>query len=141
MDSGFITEELDATIWENIEPYASDLLQRELSCSGCLESLIADASELSEHVSEAGALLYIEMTCDTEDEDKKVAFLTFVSQVSPKLSEFSDALNRRIVNHPSVEELPERYDLMLRAIRTDVEIFREENILSLIHISEPTSPY
>ena len=127
MGPGFITE-LDATIWENIEPYTSDLLQRELSCSGCLESLIADASELSEHVSEAGALLYIEMTCDTENEDKKVAFLTFVSQVSPKLSEFSDALNRRIVNHPSVEELPERYDLMLRAIRTDVEIFREENI-------------
>ncbi len=127
MGPGFITE-LDATIWENIEPYTSDLLQRELSCSGCLESLIADASELSEHVSEAGALLYIEMTCDTENEDKKVAFLNFVSQVSPKLSEFSDALNRRIVNHPSVEELPERYDLMLRAIRTDVEIFREENI-------------
>ena len=127
MGPGFITE-VDATIWENIEPYTSDLLQRELSCSGCLESLIADASELSEHVSEAGALLYIEMTCDTENEDKKVAFLTFVSQVSPKLSEFSDALNRRIVNHPSVEELPERYDLMLRAIRTDVEIFREENI-------------
>ncbi len=127
MGPGFITE-VDATIWENIEPYTSDLLQRELSCSGCLESLIADASELSEHVSEAGALLYIEMTCDTENEDKKVAFLNFVSQVSPKLSEFSDALNRRIVNHPSVEELPERYDLMLRAIRTDVEIFREENI-------------
>ena len=78
MGPGFITE-VDATIWENIEPYTSDLLQRELSCSGCLESLIADASELSEHVSEAGALLYIEMTCDTENEDKKVAFLTFVS--------------------------------------------------------------
>ncbi|HJM18306.1 MAG TPA: M3 family oligoendopeptidase [Candidatus Thalassarchaeaceae archaeon] len=128
MGSGFISGELDATKWENIEVYVDDLLGRGLSCSGCLESLIADCSELSEHISETGALLYIGMTCDTESEEKRASFLSFVANVSPKLSEFSDTLNRRIIDHPSVKDLPKRYDLMLRAIRTDVEIFREENI-------------
>ena len=54
--------------------------------------------------------------------------MDFVSNIRPKLSEFSDALNRRIVEHPSVDDLPERYNLMLKGMRTDIEIFRKENI-------------
>ncbi len=128
MSSGFVPDNFDATIWENIEPLTNDLIERELSCSSCIEGLISDSSELAEHISETGALLYIGMTCDTESEEKRNAFLGFMSNIRPKLSEFSDALNRRIVNHSSVDELPSRYALMLRGMRTDVEIFRKENI-------------
>ena len=128
MSSGFVPDNFDATIWENIEPLTNDLIERELNCSSCIEGLISDSSELAEHISETGALLYIGMTCDTESEEKRNAFLGFMSNIRPKLSEFSDALNRRIVNHSSVDELPSRYDLMLRGMRTDVEIFRKENI-------------
>ena len=126
--NSFIDGDFDATKWENIEPYANNLLERKLTCSGCLESLIKDTSTLAEHISEAGALLYIGMTCDTESEEKRNSFLDFSSNVRPKLSEFSDSLNRRIVGHPAVEDLPERYSLMLRGMRTDIEIFRKENI-------------
>tara|TARA_B100001996_G_scaffold334390_1_gene284467 strand:+ start:250 stop:1956 length:1707 start_codon:yes stop_codon:yes gene_type:complete len=128
MASGFVPDVFDAKIWENIKPLADDLMKRELTCSNCLEGLISDSSELAEHISETGALLYIGMTCDTESEEKRESFLDFMSTIRPKLSEFSDALNRRIVNHSSVDELPNRYDLMLRGMRTDVEIFRKENI-------------
>ena len=128
MGNAFVPDDLDASKWENLEPLTRDLLERKLSCSGCLENLISDSSKLAEHISETGALLYIGMTCDTESEEKKGSFLEFVSNVRPKLSEFSDSLNRRIVNHPSVEDLPERYDLMLKGMRNDIEIFRKENI-------------
>ena len=109
MASGFVPDEFDATIWENIEPLTNDLMERKLSCSNCVEGLISDSSELAEHISETGALLYIGMTCDTESEEKRGSFLDFMSNIRPKLSEFSDALNRRIVNHPSVNDLPSRY--------------------------------
>ena len=128
MASGFVPDDFDATVWENIDPLTNDLMGRELSCSSCIEGLISDSSELAEHISETGALLYIGMTCDTESEEKRESFLNFMSIIRPKLSEFSDALNRRIVHHPSVGDLPGRYDLMLRGMRTDVEIFRKENI-------------
>ena len=128
MTRGYVPNDLDATDWESLEPLVNGLLERELNCSSCLEGLIADASELAEHVSEAGALLYIGMTCDTESEQKRGSFLDFVSNVRPKLAEFSDALNRRIVQHSAVGDLPERYSLMLRGMRTDVDIFRKENI-------------
>ena len=128
MSSNFITEDFDAAQWENIEHYANDLLNRELNCSGCLENLIKDCSTLSEHVSEAGTLLSIAMTCDTEDPGKRQAYLDFIENVQPKLSEFADAFNRRLAGHPAVDELPSRYDLMIKCIRTDIGIFREENI-------------
>ncbi len=124
----FIPEDFDASSWENIEPYVDDLIQRNLSCSSCLEKLISDSSNLAEHISETGALLYIGMTCDTENETKKNDFLNFVENVRPKLSKFSDKLNRRIAEHPSVGDLPDRYDLMIRDIKSDIDIFREENI-------------
>ncbi len=124
----FIPEDFDASSWENIEPYVDDLIQRNLSCSSCLEKLISDSSNLAEHISETGALLYIGMTCDTENETKKNDFLNFVENIRPKLSKFSDKLNRRIAEHPSVGDLPDRYDLMIRGIKSDIDIFREENI-------------
>ena len=128
MGTNFIPDDLDATKWNTLEPYVSSLLERELNCTSCLESLIRDSSSLAEHISEAGALLYIGMTCDTESDEKKADFLDFSSNVRPKLSEFSDSLNRKIAEHPDVGNLPERYDLMIRAMKTDIEIFRKENI-------------
>ena len=128
MGSAFITEDFDASQWVNIEPYANDLLSRELNCSGCLETLIKDGSTLAEHVSEAGTLLSIAMTCDTESEVKRRAYLDFIENVQPKLSEFADAFNHRLAGHPALDELPPRHDLMIKGILTDIAIFREENI-------------
>ena len=124
----FVSEDFDASAWENIQPYVNDLLERKLTCSKCIETLISDSSNLAEHISETGALLYIGMTCDTENSEKKDEFLNFVENVRPKLSEFSDKLNRRIIDHSSLEDLPERYNLMIRGIESDIEIFRVENI-------------
>ena len=124
----FVPDDFDASSWENIEPYVSDLISRKLTCSSCIEKLISDSSNLAEHISETGALLYIGMTCDTENEKKKNDFLHFVENIRPKLSEFSDNLNRRIAEHPSLTDLPERYSLMVRGIISDIEIFRTENI-------------
>ena len=129
MKSGsFVPDDFNASKWSNIEPYVNELLNRDLSCSGCLENLIGDASNLAEHISETGALLYIGMTCDTESQEKRDSFMEFVENVRPKLSEFSDSLNKRIVGHQSVDDLPPRYDLMVKGMRNDIEIFRKENI-------------
>ena len=129
MKSGsFVPDDFDASKWSNIEPYVDELLNRDLSCSGCLENLIGDTSNLAEHISETGALLYIGMTCDTESQEKRDSFMEFVENVRPKLSEFSDSLNKRIVGHQSVDDLPPRYDLMVKGMKNDIEIFRKENI-------------
>ena len=124
----FVPKDLDGSSWESIEPFMNDLRDRKLSCSNCLEAFIADRSSLSEVISEARARLYIDMTCHTDDEDIQKSWMQFVENVQPKLSEYSDILNRRLVEHEALDELPERFGILVKGIKTDIAIFREENI-------------
>ncbi len=126
---GFVPNGLDATSWKELEPLYEDLASRSLDDVNQLEMMIRDESNLREWVSEAGARLYVSMTCSTDDEEKKMAYLDFVENVEPKLSEIGDRLNRQIMNSPALNELDaETYQVMIRDIRADIEIFREENI-------------
>ena len=124
----FVPKDLDGSSWESIEPFMNDLRDRKLSCSNCLETFISDRSSLSEVISEARARLYIDMTCHTDDEDIQKSWMQFVENVQPKLSEYSDILNRRLVEHEALDELPERFGILVNGIKTDIAIFREENI-------------
>ena len=124
----FVPKDLDGSSWESIEPCMNDLRDRKLSCSNCLETFIADRSSLSEVISEARARLYIDMTCHTDDEEIQKSWMQFVENVQPKLSEYSDILNRRLVEHEALDELPERFVILVKGLKTDIAIFREENI-------------
>ena len=113
-------QDFDATSWASLEPVTNELISREINSTDELEVFFSDISDMAEHVSEAGAKLYIGMTCDTESEEKQADFLEFVENIRPKMSEISNQLDLKIVNLDYLEQLPERYDLIIR--------------LSLIHI-------
>ena len=137
----FVPDDLDGSSWRSIEPYMNDLRDRNLSCSTCLETFIADRSSLSEIISEARARLYIDMTCHTDDEEIQKAWMAFVENVQPKLSEYSDILNRRLVEHKAVGDLPERFNLFVKGLKTDIEIFREENIPLSTQVTKLVTEY
>lgn len=125
----FVPADIDASSWETVEPYFQQLLEREFSCVGCLEQFLLDRSELDAAVSESGSNLYIAMTCDTEDEDAKNAFLSFVEHVEPAWKKVGFELNKKVVQSPQVGDLdPQRYGVLLRDWKADIELFREENV-------------
>ena len=127
--SDYVPEGLDATRWENLEPLYRELIGRDLKCKGCLERLILDRSELDAKVSETEATLYINMTCHTDDEGHRGAYLAFVEHVAPRLKEAGFELDRKIAASPFAAELDqERYEVLLRDLRARVEIFRPENV-------------
>ncbi|MDP6600783.1 MAG: M3 family oligoendopeptidase [Phycisphaerales bacterium] len=125
----FVPADLDAAQWENLAPYYQQLLDRELKCVGCLEQLLLDRSELDASASEAEANLYIAMTCDTEDEAIKAAYLAFVEIVEPELKKIGFELDRKVVTSPHASQLdPVRHEVLLRNWQADVDLFREENV-------------
>ncbi|MEE2719880.1 MAG: M3 family oligoendopeptidase [Planctomycetota bacterium] len=129
LPNDFVPSDLDALDWDQLEPLYTALVERELRCAGCLQQLLLDRSELDAAASEAQANVYIRMTCHTDDEDAKNAFLHFVEHVEPKLKDVSFRLDRRIVQCPFVDDLDqERYGVYLRNLDADVKLFREENI-------------
>jgi len=128
MESRFAPDDLDASKWENIEPFLDNLKQRKINSANCIEDLIRDESQLSEIISETRARTYINMTSQTDNQEYQKAWGDFVENIQPKLSEYNDIINKKIINNDFVDDLPKRYEIMLRGIKSDIKIFREENI-------------
>ena len=123
-----LKEDFDATSLDSLEPVFNELLSRDVKSVGDLEAFFSDISDMAEHISEAGARLYIGMTCDTENELKQTNFLNFVENIRPRMSEVSNKLDLKILNLDFIDGLSDRYTLILRSMRNSIEIFREENI-------------
>ncbi|MDP6541321.1 MAG: M3 family oligoendopeptidase [Phycisphaerales bacterium] len=129
MITDFVPADIDATSWDNLQPYYQQLLDREIKCSGCLEQFLLDRSELDATAAEAGSNLYIAMTCNTEDEEAKNGFLSFVENVEPELKKIGFELNKKVVQSSHVGDLDQdRFKVLLRDWFADVEIFRDENV-------------
>ncbi len=122
-------EGLDATNWDSIEPIYKEFLEREINSAEELESWLLELGQFDAYVGETGSMLYVEMTCDTENEEVKQAYLDFVDQVQPELAKMGDLLNRKLAESPHADELDEdEYKVLLRDTRMDLALFCEENI-------------
>ncbi len=125
----FVPADLDANKWKNLDPLYRALLERDVHDGGELERLLLDRSDLDAAAAEAHTNLYIRMSCHTNDEDAKNGYLAFVENVVPQLKQVGFELDRRVVGSEHATALDgDRYEVMLRDLRTDVELFREDNI-------------
>ncbi len=125
----FVPEVLDATKWENIEPLLRKLLDREVSTKEELEKWILDRSELEAAIGESGANTYIDMTCDTGDEDKQAAYTSFITTVVPKVKPVSFELDKKMKALCEEHGLTsDRFEVLFRDTAADVELFRPENV-------------
>ena len=125
----FVPLTLDATRFENVEPYFSALLSREVTSTDDLERWLLDRGELEAACSEAKANLYISMTCDTGNQAIQEAYARYISEVEPRLTPACFRLDTRFLELAARFPLPpERYHVLERATRADVELFRDENV-------------
>ena len=122
-------ESLDATKWSEIEPQFQEFLDREINSAQALEDWLLELGRFSAYVGETGSMLYVNMTCDTENEEIKQAYLDFVENVEPELAKTGDLLNRKLAENLYADQLDsEEYNVLLRDTRMDLALFREENI-------------
>lgn len=102
---------------------------RAIRGAAALEAWLCDWAELESWVDEEESVRYVESTCQTDDAEREKRYLTFIEEVSPVVKAWSDRLNRKLLGCGDVSSLPkERYEVFLRKVRNEVELFREENI-------------
>ena len=129
MTQTFVPNSLDATRWDSIEPLFNALATRAVHSVGEFEQWLLDRSDLESICSESRARLYINMTCFTEEVANQQAYETYVSQVMPNLKTVSFTLDRRYVELAKQFTLnAERYFVLDRGTRVEVELFRPENV-------------
>lgn len=125
----FLPDNFTVSDWETLEPYFKELLDRKLDSKEELEQWLKDQSELEAVVNEDACWRQIRMTCDTENKALEEAFNFFFLEIQPMIQPYSDALNKKLIQHPLANELdPVKYHTYLRNIRKNIELFREENI-------------
>ncbi len=139
----FLPDNFKVDNWETIEPYFRDLLERDIQEPGDLKNWMKDRSELESVLSEDLGWKYINMTRWTDNEEYSNAYRHFVMQIQPKIAPMSDLLNKKAINCPFISALEneEGYDIMIREIRKEIDIFREENIPIFTEIQTETQRY
>ncbi|MFQ5398249.1 MAG: M3 family oligoendopeptidase [Anaerolineae bacterium] len=133
-------DEINPREWETFRPYFEELQQRPLSQEG-MRRWLEDWSKLSELIWEAGAMIYIEKSLDTTDAEREQAFLDFIDQVQPKAQVADQALKERLLANEAAVNGMSDMKLVLRNIRNETDLFRENNIPLLTELAKLDNEY
>lgn len=137
----FVASDFQPTSFEVIEPYYNRLLNIDWNTEavadtthgsndhGIFATWLANRSELESCLDEHQAWLYVALSCDTENTDKRKAYEFFVQEIYPKIAPLDDALNAKMLAYPGLDSYHETgFDRLLRMVRNARELYREENI-------------
>ncbi len=125
----FVPKTATLDSWGKIESYFDALRDRTLGTVDALVGWLDDYSELVACIDEVGTDRHVKMTCQTDDADRKAAFLDYVENIEPKVKPRCHELNVKYCRTPIANDLPTaRYFVLDRSIRARVELFRKENV-------------
>ncbi len=138
----FLSDGLKIDSWQKIESYYTNLEARKIETLTELKKWLKDRSELESVIDEDLAWRYIKMNCDTNDKQLAESFEFFISELEPKIVYHSNRLDKKLINNALVNELTDSADIiMLRTIRKDIELFREENIPIIAEMQKEEQEY
>ena len=110
--------------WSQIEPYYQDLTDRYLDPAN-VEDWLTDWSRLGELLGETFIRLYIATSLDTTDQVAEKRFQAFLDDIFPQMEAADQQLKEKLLNS-KLE--PEGFEIPLRDMRAEVEIFQEDNL-------------
>jgi oligoendopeptidase F len=123
--------------WEDIAPLFDELAARALD-GDALDAWLREWSRLEELVTEAAARAMIAYTIDTGNPEKEADHLRFSTEILPRMEERSVELARKLLE--TGYSTPELATTLAR-FRTQIEIFREENVPIFAELEEHSARY
>lgn len=138
----FLDESFAIETWADIEPVYQKLNEAQVESVEELESWLLFWSEVRSAVDEFGTARYVAMTRQTDDEEKKNAYLAVVREIEPKLTIAEDRLNKKFMASPARNKLPaEKYGQLDRMVAVSVELHTEKNIPITVRLAELSQQY
>jgi oligoendopeptidase F len=121
----FVPDNIDLSNVGQVVSLYNKLYERDITSIEQLERFLLDRSELDAVLSQYEAVLYIRMTCQTDDSAKAQAYKRYIETVKP----LKDKLDRKYLESSKSFALDKkRYEVYDRDTKADVELFREENV-------------
>ncbi len=110
--------------WSRIEPYYKDLEARELNDANAIDWL-NDWARIDDLVEESISRLYVAMSIDTTDEAAVQAYHAYLEHIIPPVQSAAQKLKEKLL---ASGLQPAGFEIPLRNMRTEAELFREENL-------------
>lgn len=125
----FLPADFSFDSWEDLKPWFDKLEAFDLLDLPTLKHWLKYLSEVEAVIEENAGWRYIRMSTDTNSEEKRDSYTKFVTEIQPELEPVMNRLNKKLIESPALEALEGReYEIMVRSVRTSLELFREENI-------------
>jgi len=110
--------------WEQIQPYYDGLIRRRLDTEN-VSGWLSDWTRLSDLVREMAARLRVASVQDTTDAEVEAAYRSFLDKIYPSYQLAEQTLKEKLLSS-GLE--PEGFELPLKKMQVDAELFREENL-------------
>lgn len=125
----YFSEDLDVTIWENVEKELKKLEKMPINSAEDLINFMEIDGELSDILSEQMARRYILMTRFADQEKHENDYNDFYANIIAKTRPYDFKFNKKFYDSPYRKELSEeKYEHLNKIISNDIELYREENI-------------
>ena len=126
---GFVPDQAELTDLATVVGLYERLEKKGIDSVADLEQWLLDRSELDAALSQAGSILYIRMTCQTDDPKIAGAYCAFVGSIPPAIKPVNDRLNHKYTRASELYPLnKKRYEVYDRSVKTDIELFFEKNV-------------
>lgn len=123
--------------WDEIEPYFQELSER-LVEAGNIGEWLSDWTALSARLQEWYSRLYVATTTDTNDRQAEQELNKFLDEIFPKVQEWEHQLKQKLLAS-GLE--PEGFEVPLRNLRNEAEIYRTENLPLLSEVIRLNTQY
>lgn len=137
----FVPSSLKAESWDDLEPYYERLVNQEIKSVDDLKQWLSHWTELESISQEVGTDREILMSCHTEDEKIKKAYLDFVKNFEPPLKTYNSKLKHKFLDSPYRQDLEVHYNELNRFFQTSIDLFKEENLSIETEIDELSQNY
>lgn len=117
-------DEFSSWDWERIEPCFEHLACRHITPQN-VDSFLLDWTRLASLVIETGERLQVATTLDTTDEAAETRLNHYLDTVMEPFASQSQRLKQHLL---ASGLMPAGFEMPLKQIRTDAELFREENV-------------
>ena len=94
-----------------------------------LQEWLIDRSEMEAAFDQAGSVLYIRMTCQTDNPDFASRYTKFIEEIVPAVRPIEDQMNQKYLSlRQQFIVDKKRLEVYDRSLKSDVELFRKENV-------------
>lgn len=124
----YLRKDFDATDKKQVEDEFKRLEDAKPEGVEKLEAWITHWEELSSAIGESYSRASVAVTVDTTDSAAETRFMRIASEILPVAETCGFNLGRKLLAHKDCDKLPAFYANYMRALRADVEIYREENV-------------